>query len=78
MGCDVRERINSHMAKVESSQKEELIVSRASSDACEIMSSTIYQKGESECTFWLVGNGKICATASWMDDKIICRPVLAF
>ena len=78
VGCDVRERINSHMAKVESSQKEELIVSRASSDACEIMSSTIYQKGESECTFWLVGNGKICATASWMDDKIICRPVLAF
>ena len=78
VGCDVRERINAHMAKVESSQKEELIISRASSDACEIMSSTIYQKGESECTFWLVGNGKICATASWMDDKIICRPVLAF
>lgn len=78
VGCDVRARINSHMAKVDASQKEELILSRPASDACEIMSSTIYQKGESECTFWLTGGGKICATASWLNDKIVCRPVLAF
>ena len=57
---------------------EELVISRPSNGACEIMSSTIYQKCESECSFWLMDNGKICATASWLNDPIVCRPILAF
>ena len=78
VGCDVRAIINAHMAKVPESLKEELVISRPSNGACEIMSSTIYQKGESECSFWLLDNGKICATASWLNDPIVCRPILAF
>ncbi|MCI6428918.1 MAG: Ig-like domain-containing protein [Rikenellaceae bacterium] len=78
VGCDVRAIINAQMAKVPESQKEELVISRPSNGACEIMSSTIYQKKESECSFWLLDNGKICATASWLDDPIVCRPILAF
>lgn len=76
------EKINSVMRLVPEGQKENLVTcrSRGKSNICELMSSTLYDNNEdpSCCIFWLYDTGLLEPTASCTDDKIICRPVLAF
>lgn len=76
------EKINSVMRLVPEGQKENLVTcrSRGKSNICELMSSTLYDNNEdpSCCIFWLYDTGLLEPTASYTDDKIICRPVLAF
>ena len=76
------EKINSVMGLVPEGQKENLVTcrSRGESNICELMSSTLYDNNEDPacCIFWLYDTGLLEPTAAYTDDKIICRPVLAF
>ena len=76
------EKINSVMRLVPEGQKENLVTcrSRGKSNICELLSSTLYDNNEDPtcCIFWLYDTGLLEPTAAYTDDKIICRPVLAF
>lgn len=74
-------KLNSCMSAVPAEQKEDFVISRPYSGygICELMSSTLYDNSDGVCCiFWLGTNGEFEPSASWVNDAIVCRPVLAF
>ncbi len=87
------EQLNSVMSLVPADQKEEFVHSRTRSNVniCELMTSSIYNNTEGNlCIFWLYESssdkapdgstykGQMEPTAGYVDDDLICRPILAF
>ncbi len=87
------EQLNSVMSLVPEDQKEDFVHSRVRSNVniCELMSTSLYNNEEGNiCIFWLYESnsekapdgtqykGQIEPTAGYVDDAIICRPILAF
>lgn len=87
------EQLNSVMSLVPEDQKETFVHSRVRSNVniCELMSTSLYNNEEGNiCIFWLYESnsekapdgtqykGQIEPTAGYVDDAIICRPILAF
>lgn len=75
------EKFNSAWALVDDSQKEDFFVSRdrGSYGVAEIMSSSLYDNSDGNCNvFWLGDNGLLEPMAGWVDDPIICHPILSF
>ena len=75
-------KLNSCMSLVPANQKEDFVISRANysgSDICELMSSTLYDNSDGCCCiFWLGTKGEFEPLAGWVNDDMVCRPILAF
>ena len=74
-------QLNSTMALVPESDKEEFIFtnSRSGERICELMSSSLYDNEEgSVCIFWLYEKGALEPESDHTDQTYLCRPVLSF
>ena len=74
-------QLNSTMALVPESDKEEFIFtnSRSGERICELMSSSLYDNEEgSVCIFWLYEKGALEPENDHTDQTYLCRPVLSF
>ncbi|MGM9736858.1 MAG: Ig domain-containing protein [Candidatus Cryptobacteroides sp.] len=81
LGYNMIDAINSAWALVPDSQKEDLFTTRDrnGSGVAELMASTLYDNSDGVCClFWLGDNGLLEPTCGWVDDPVICHPVLAF
>ena len=81
LSYDPISRINSSMALVPDSMKEDLKVSveREGAKVCELMSSSLYDNTDGAvCVFWLYDTGKILPVCDWTNQTYVCRPVLSF
>ena len=76
------DRLNSYWAKVPAEMKHNLGYSRieSSQKVCELMSSSLYNKDEDpQCiVFMLSDGGNIYPYMDYVDDSIVCHPVLSF
>lgn len=73
-------KLNSLFSGIPDSQKEDFAISRQYGDygVCELMSSTLYSNDGTCCIFWLGTNGDLEMWPGWVNDKMVCRPILAF
>ncbi|MCM1176431.1 MAG: Ig-like domain-containing protein [Clostridium sp.] len=80
MSYDPLAKINSHFSMIPEADREDLVTSRPYSDyeVCELISSTLYAHDGTCCTFWLCTNGNLEMWPGWVNDNMVCRPVLAF
>lgn len=81
-GFNPVEKLNSYWSLVPENMKEDLIYSRdrGYQKVCELMSSSLYSNGSDSqnIIFWLSDDGEIYPYMTYVDDPIICHPVLSF
>lgn len=78
---DVAAQLNSVMAKVPDSQKEDFVYTtpRMGVNYSELMSSSLYDNTDGNvCLFWIASDGFFQPMTEWTDTECLCRPVLSF
>ena len=82
IGFNPVEKLNSYWELVPDEMKHNLKYGRdrGYQKVCELMTSSLYTRGEdSECIiFWLSDNGELYPFVDYLDDPIVCHPVLSF
>ncbi len=82
IGFNPVEKLNSYWELVPDEMKHNLKYGRdrGYQKGCELMTSSLYTRGEdSMCIiFWLSDNGELYPFVDYLDDPIVCHPVLSF
>ncbi len=82
IGFNPVEKLNSYWELVPDEMKHNLKYcrDRGYQKVCELMTSSLYTRGEdTQCIiFWLSDNGELYPFMDYVDDPLVCHPVLSF